>query len=80
MFDRKLDTLNALFYVLNRSSVKFGVQDSWRWIGSSKGCYTTKDAYFLLQSREAAQVDEENEIGFKLVWNKITPMKIIAHS
>lgn len=43
-------------------------QDSWRWTGSSKGDYNTRDVYsVLLQNRGVGQIDRVREEGFKLI-------------
>lgn len=80
LLDREVVTFNVLYFFINTATLKIGVQDSWRLTDSSKGVYTTKEAYFiLLEKRDVGHVDEEKELSFKLKWNKVTPLKIIAH-
>ncbi|KAL8527232.1 hypothetical protein ACS0TY_005203 [Phlomoides rotata] len=57
-------------------TLKDGVQDRWKWIGSTKERYNTADAYISLDGILGNnQIDAENEKGFKLIWNKFAPLK-----
>lgn len=76
-----MDTFNAFIYVLNRFQLKEGVQDSWRWRDSPGGYYTTKDSCNALRAALGPnQMEERREKCFKLIWNKIEPLKVIAHA
>ncbi|KAL8547682.1 hypothetical protein ACS0TY_007123 [Phlomoides rotata] len=81
LLEREFDTFNALVSLINRAPLNQGVQDSWRWAGESKGSYNTKEAYTILtDSSGNGLIDKDKERGFKFIWNKFTPLKVITHS
>ncbi|KAL8552301.1 hypothetical protein ACS0TY_001121 [Phlomoides rotata] len=45
LFDREVVRLNELISILDRSHIKRGVQDTWRWDMAPDGLYTVHDVY-----------------------------------
>ncbi|KAL8476374.1 hypothetical protein ACS0TY_028884 [Phlomoides rotata] len=81
IFDRKINNFNALISLINRVPLKQGVQDNWRWTGALRGHYGTIEAYNILtDSCGNEPIDLNKERGFKLIWNRFAPSKVITHS
>lgn len=65
LFEREHPMLNTLIDILNRYSLKFGINDHWHWRAAANGTYTTKSAYDKLlevESREKFAMKEEFNI------------------
>ncbi|KAL8532344.1 hypothetical protein ACS0TY_008806 [Phlomoides rotata] len=78
---RELEAFNEFVFLVNRLTLKEGVEDSWKWTGSTHGSYCTRDAYIkLVDLRQVNQMDVERERCFKIIWNKLVPLKTITHS
>lgn len=77
--DREIAMLNDLITVINRYPLAQGERDIWRWNPSPDGLYSTKMAYEELWLRQEGVRTDDNE-AFKLLWNKISPPKVIVHA
>ncbi|KAL8551460.1 hypothetical protein ACS0TY_000527 [Phlomoides rotata] len=81
LFDREVVRLNELISILDRSHIKRGVQDTWRWDMTPDGLYTIRDVYAWLSCKESEEAEDAgSDSGFDLIWNKFSPLKVIIHA
>lgn len=73
--------LSSLISLLNRFVPKLGVRNSWKWSSSSSGRYITKEAYdYLMARHEEVNIPDDLESGFRMIWNKLAPLKVVGHA
>lgn len=65
-----------LWQCIHRYRVRVNVKDSWRWHGSSKGKFTTKEMYDVIV--EAEPGEDVNVFPWKKLWWKAAPAKVSA--
>ncbi|GKV33735.1 hypothetical protein SLEP1_g42199 [Rubroshorea leprosula] len=72
LFAWECDLLQELMDLLQRRQPRQGGADYWMWNMDSKGKYTMKSAYRMLQSR----LFPGRSINYKMIWNKMVPLKV----
>ncbi|GKV20736.1 hypothetical protein SLEP1_g30818 [Rubroshorea leprosula] len=66
--------LGDLEKLLKECKLMKGKQDFWSWKHDSKGTYSTKSAYSLLN----ISIEEPGSIQFNKIWNSKVPLKVSA--
>lgn len=47
-----------MWSIVCRFSINFNLSDSWRWAGSLKGSFKTKDMYQIIMASELVEVED----------------------
>ncbi|GKU95921.1 hypothetical protein SLEP1_g9218 [Rubroshorea leprosula] len=74
LMGRELSLLQDLEKLLKECKLMKGKQDFWSWKHDSKGNYSTKSAYSLLNN----SIEEPGSIQFNKIWNSKVPLKVSA--
>ncbi|GKV45849.1 hypothetical protein SLEP1_g52884 [Rubroshorea leprosula] len=74
LMGRELSLLQDLEKLLKECKLMKGKQDFWSWKHDSKGNYSTKSAYSLLNN----SIKEPGSIQFNKIWNSKVPLKVSA--
>lgn len=77
LFDREMNSVSQFLDVVNRYNLKQGEQDSHIWKPKSVWRYSTSSTYEIMPNlSKSGDNFNTNGEAFKLVWNKITPLKV----
>ncbi|GLU12194.1 hypothetical protein SLE2022_288940 [Rubroshorea leprosula] len=74
LMGREHSLLQDLEKLLKECKLMKGKQDFWSWKHDSKGNYSTKSAYSLLN----ISIEEPGSIQFNKIWNSTVPLKVSA--
>lgn len=74
--ERDKEILDNLISCLHRYILNMQEEDYWRWTHSSKGVYSTSEAYKKYKKDEQAQDAEGNMTAYKYLWSSFAPKRL----
>lgn len=75
LFEREFVTTNEFTNLINRLTLKQGVNDKWRWKTEKDGNFRTKAAYCSISIGTKRPTTSRATKHLDMVWNKYVPLK-----